>query len=166
MEANSTSSTAWKVSRRFLEFDALSSALRTHALCADLPPLPSKALFNSADTIAARRPQLDAFLSAICKKPALLSHGCVRAFLNLKVQPGGNVQHLNIEHIAVWVHPAPSPVARVMLVHGLGEHSGLFYTSSLIPDMIAANVEVVRFDLRGHGASHGERMYARCSFPQ
>ena len=33
------------------------------------------------------------------------------------------------------------------------------YTGHFIPDVIAANVEVVRFDLRGHGASHGERMY-------
>ena len=93
---------------------------------AELPPLPPKSLFNPADVIAARRPQLDAFLSAICKKPALLSHGCVRAFLNLKVQPGGNVRHLNIDHLAVWVHPAPSPIARLVIVHGLGEHSGRY----------------------------------------
>jgi alpha-beta hydrolase superfamily lysophospholipase len=96
--------------------------------------------------------------------------------LILDSQPVGDVLHLNIAHIAVWVHHAPAPVARLMLVHGLGEHrfpcrnsihniqpliiddSGLFYPAHFIPDMIAANVEVVRFDLRGHGASHGERM--------
>lgn len=159
VESNSESTAAWKVSRRFREFDALSAALRTHASCADLPLLPPKTMFNSSDVIAARRPQLDAFLSAICRKPALLSHGCVRAFLNLKVKPDGNVRHFNIEQIAVWVHHTPSPaVARLMLVHGLGEHSGV-YTDHFIPAMTAANVEVVRFDLRGHGASHGERMY-------
>jgi hypothetical protein len=67
VEANSESTTAWKVSRRFREFDSLSAALRTHASCADLPLLPPKTLFNSSDVIAARRPQLDAFLSAICR---------------------------------------------------------------------------------------------------
>jgi hypothetical protein len=86
VEANSASTVAWKISRRFREFDALSSALRTHASGADLPALPPKTFFNSPSVIASRRPELDAFLAAICKKPALLSHGCVRAFLNLKVQ--------------------------------------------------------------------------------
>jgi hypothetical protein len=148
VEANTESNTAWKISHRFSEFDALHSALKSHAIGAQLPPLPPKTFFNSADVIASRRPQLDLFLAAICKRPALLSHGCVRAFLNLMVQPGGNVRHLNIDHIAVWVHPSPSPVARLLLVHGLGEHSGV-YVSQFIRDMVASNVEVVRFDLRG-----------------
>ena len=68
-----------------------------------------------------------------------------------QVQPGGNVRHLSIDHVAgsfsrafshtithvrspqlsssfsfcsaaVWVHPAPSPTARLLLLHGLGEH--------------------------------------------
>jgi hypothetical protein len=95
VEASAPFATAWKISRRFREFDALSSALRTHASGANLPPLPSKTLFNSPDVIAARRPQLDALLSAVCKQPSLLSHGCVRAFLNLKVQVWGLVLGVN-----------------------------------------------------------------------
>ena len=68
-----------------------------------------------------------------------------------QVQPGGNVRHLSIDHVAgsfsrafshaithlrspqpsssfsfysaaVWVHPASSPTARLLLLHGLGEH--------------------------------------------
>ena len=49
------------------------------------------------------------------------------------------------------------PKAYVLLVHGLGEHSGRYED---VGDSLAARgYGVVGFDLRGHGASHGRRVH-------
>jgi len=53
-----------------------------------------------------------------------------------------------------WSHP--EPVARLLLVHGLGEHSGRYeHVGEFFVDH---GYEVFAFDLRGHGASGGDRL--------
>ncbi|WP_335965291.1 lysophospholipase [Galbibacter sp. PAP.153] len=49
-----------------------------------------------------------------------------------------------------------SPKSAVILVHGMGEHSGR-YTSSLIPELVHAGYAVFSFDHFGHGHSEGKR---------
>ena len=44
----------------------------------------------------------------------------------------------------------------VVLVHGMGEHSGR-YTDSLIPTLLEASLAVVSYDNVGHGKSGGKR---------
>jgi alpha-beta hydrolase superfamily lysophospholipase len=43
----------------------------------------------------------------------------------------------------------------VVLCHGVAEHSGRY--TRLVEHLIAAGVSTLRFDLRGHGASSGQR---------
>lgn len=62
-----------------------------------------------------------------------------------------------IGQIAVWLEPTPSPQARVLLVHGLGEHSERHRPT--INHLVQHGIEVVRFDLRGHGRSQGARQW-------
>lgn len=52
-------------------------------------------------------------------------------------------------------HPETAPVARMVIVHGFGEHSGRYgnLVSSLVPHGYALD----GFDLRGHGKSPGQR---------
>ncbi len=48
------------------------------------------------------------------------------------------------------------PRARMLLIHGLGEHSGRY---EHVGDFFATRgIDVTAFDLRGHGASGGERI--------
>lgn len=51
--------------------------------------------------------------------------------------------------------PAPTPRARMLLVHGLGEHSGRY--AALAHDLNAQGISVRGFDHRGHGRSQGKR---------
>ena len=51
--------------------------------------------------------------------------------------------------------PAAQPRARMLLVHGLGEHSGRY--AALASDLNALGISVRAFDLRGHGRSSGKR---------
>lgn len=51
--------------------------------------------------------------------------------------------------------PAETPRARLLLVHGLGEHCGRY--AKLAADLNAAGVSVRSFDHRGHGLSEGKR---------
>lgn len=53
----------------------------------------------------------------------------------------------------VW--EAPEPVRVLMLVHGLGEHSGRY--DAFAQAVAAAGTSVFSFDLRGHGHSPGPR---------
>ena len=56
-------------------------------------------------------------------------------------------------HLNDW--PAAQPRARMLLVHGLGEHSGRYAT--LAGDLNALGISVRAFDHRGHGRSQGKR---------
>lgn len=56
-------------------------------------------------------------------------------------------------HLHDW--PAPQPHARLLLVHGLGEHSGRY--AALAGDLNAQGISVRAFDHRGHGRSQGKR---------
>jgi alpha-beta hydrolase superfamily lysophospholipase len=69
--------------------------------------------------------------------------------------PGADGTPLNVRR---W-EPAAEPWARVLLLHGIGEHSGRYQrTGKLLSD---AGLEVEAFDLRGHGLSGGRRVYVR-----
>jgi alpha-beta hydrolase superfamily lysophospholipase len=56
-------------------------------------------------------------------------------------------------HLNDW--PASQPRARLLLVHGLGEHSGRYAT--LASELNALGISVRAFDHRGHGRSQGKR---------
>jgi acylglycerol lipase len=49
--------------------------------------------------------------------------------------------------------------ARVLIVHGIGEHSGRYERTGRL--MAEAGLDVQAFDLRGHGLSGGRRVYVR-----
>lgn len=55
-----------------------------------------------------------------------------------------------------WL-PLQSPKAVVILVHGLGSHSGQF--DSLVNSLVPLGYGLYGFDLRGHGRSPGRRGY-------
>jgi alpha-beta hydrolase superfamily lysophospholipase len=56
-------------------------------------------------------------------------------------------------HLIDW--PAAQPHARMLIVHGLGEHSGRY--AALAADLNALGISVRAFDHRGHGRSQGKR---------
>ena len=58
--------------------------------------------------------------------------------------------------LAVWHHPAPG-TQRVILCHGTNEHSGRH--GNHIRFFADCDVELVRFDFRGHGHSDGDRQW-------
>jgi acylglycerol lipase len=69
--------------------------------------------------------------------------------------PGADGTPLHVRH---WA-PAGDPWARVLILHGIGEHSGRYQrTGSLLAE---AGLDVEAFDLRGHGLSGGRRVYVR-----
>lgn len=53
--------------------------------------------------------------------------------------------------------PAGDPWACVLIVHGIGEHSGRYERTARL--MSEAGLDVHAFDLRGHGHSGGRRVY-------
>ena len=60
--------------------------------------------------------------------------------------------------LAVWIEkPSDPPKARVLLVHGMSEHSGRHRNT--VAALLAAGYLVVRFDLRGAGKSGGRRQW-------
>jgi acylglycerol lipase len=61
-------------------------------------------------------------------------------------------------HVRLWPS-AGKPWARVLLVHGIGEHSGRYERTGRL--LSGAGLEVQAFDLRGHGLSGGRRVYVR-----
>lgn len=64
----------------------------------------------------------------------------------------------SVGNLAVWHHPtAGRPIARVLLVHGISEHSGRHLPT--VQALVAKNIEVVRLDLRGAGQSGGRRQW-------
>ena len=56
-------------------------------------------------------------------------------------------------HVNDW--PTAQPRARVLVVHGLGEHGGRY--AALARDLTAQGISVRVFDHRGHGRSQGKR---------
>jgi acylglycerol lipase len=69
------------------------------------------------------------------------------------------MEPMSLGHLAVWRHTPSngSPKARVLLIHGICEHSGRHLPT--VETLSAAGMEVVRFDLRGSGASGGRRQF-------
>ena len=59
-------------------------------------------------------------------------------------------------HVRHWM-PTRPPWARVLIVHGIGEHSGRYERTGRL--MVEAGLDVHAFDLRGHGLSGGRRVY-------
>lgn len=59
-------------------------------------------------------------------------------------------------HVRYWP-PSGKPWARILIVHGIGEHSGRYERSGRL--MAEAGLDVHAFDLRGHGLSGGRRVY-------
>lgn len=61
--------------------------------------------------------------------------------------------------LAVWNHPAKSGAAkaRVLLVHGISEHSGRHLNT--VDCLAARGFDVIRFDLRGSGQSGGRKQW-------
>jgi len=65
---------------------------------------------------------------------------------------------LSIGPLAAWLHePAKKATCRLLLIHGLGEHSGRHLNT--VNFLVSQGIEVVRFDLRGGGNSGGERQW-------
>ncbi|HEX7592013.1 MAG TPA: alpha/beta hydrolase [Candidatus Limnocylindrales bacterium] len=61
-------------------------------------------------------------------------------------------------YVRIW--PAVGePWATVLMVHGIGEHSGRYDRTGRL--LAQAGLEVQSFDLRGHGLSGGRRVYVR-----
>src|SRR4051794_39270056 len=59
------------------------------------------------------------------------------------------------DRLARWWTPAGPPVAGLALVHGINEHSGRY---EHVGDGLAARgIDVLAFDLPGHGRSGGRR---------
>jgi alpha-beta hydrolase superfamily lysophospholipase len=69
--------------------------------------------------------------------------------------PGADGTPLHLRH---WL-PGGEPWATVLVVHGIGEHSGRYRRTGRI--MAEAGLDVYAFDLRGHGLSGGRRVYVR-----
>ncbi len=59
--------------------------------------------------------------------------------------------------LTVWNHSVPEARARVLLIHGLSEHSGRHLNT--INWLNENRMDVVRFDLRGAGKSGGRRQW-------
>lgn len=55
--------------------------------------------------------------------------------------------------------PSVPPRAILVIIHGLGGHSGLF--NNIIDHLVAENYGVFAYDLRGHGRSQGQRGYIK-----
>ena len=61
-------------------------------------------------------------------------------------------------HVREWV-ASGEPWADLLIVHGIGEHSGRYERTGRL--LAAAGIHVQAFDLRGHGLSGGRRVYVR-----
>jgi acylglycerol lipase len=69
--------------------------------------------------------------------------------------------YTSIEHHTVYFQhwtPDQTPIARVLLVHGLGEHSGRY--AHVGEYFTKAGIALTGFDLLGHGKTDGQRGHA------
>lgn len=65
---------------------------------------------------------------------------------------------IHLDHLAVWrIVPQETPRARVLIVHGICEHSKRHQNT--VDALVLGDYEVIRFDLRGAGESGGERQW-------
>jgi alpha-beta hydrolase superfamily lysophospholipase len=55
-----------------------------------------------------------------------------------------------------WLPPVP-PHAILLIIHGLGGHSGLF--ANIVNHLLPQNYGIYAYDLRGHGRSSGQQGY-------
>jgi alpha-beta hydrolase superfamily lysophospholipase len=69
--------------------------------------------------------------------------------------PGADGTPLHVRH---W-EPAGEPWATVLILHGIGEHSGRYERTGRL--LAEAGLDVHAFDIRGHGLSGGRRVYVR-----
>ncbi len=67
------------------------------------------------------------------------------------------METITLESLAVWNHTISNPRARVLIIHGLSEHSGRHINT--IEWLNQNQIEVIRFDLRGSGKSGGRRQW-------
>ncbi|MBI3295171.1 MAG: lysophospholipase [Deltaproteobacteria bacterium] len=67
------------------------------------------------------------------------------------------MDYFNVGKLAVWHHETARPKGRIILTHGICEHSGRHLNT--VNAFTAAGYEVVRFDLRGAGRSGGPPQY-------
>lgn len=99
--------------------------------------------------------------------PALFSSSAGPAKARAEAQAEGNVLWQegwfegvgNVKlYYQSWAPALPVlPRASVVLVHGLGSHSALFWP--MVQHLLDENYSVYTFDLRGHGRSQGQRGY-------
>ena len=68
-------------------------------------------------------------------------------------------QHPTADGTALFTRhwAAAAPWATMLLVHGLGEHSGRYEQTGA--DLAAVGIDIHSFDLRGHGETAGARAY-------
>ncbi len=67
-------------------------------------------------------------------------------------------QSISIGPLRAWRHEAGAkPRGRIVLVHGLGEHSGRHANTTDF--LVSKGFEILRFDQRGCGASEGKRQW-------
>ncbi len=59
--------------------------------------------------------------------------------------------------IATYHHPRTQPKARVVIVHGFGEHASRY--AEVASALVAAGYDALAYDHRGHGNSTGARAY-------
>jgi alpha-beta hydrolase superfamily lysophospholipase len=72
--------------------------------------------------------------------------------------PTNNVEVSHLGPLKVWRHKTVhSPLSRVIIVHGMGEHSARHLNT--VQFLLEKGFEVIRFDLRGSGESGGPRQY-------
>lgn len=67
------------------------------------------------------------------------------------------IEPITLGSLAVWQHPISNPKARVLVIHGLNEHSGRHLHT--INWLNQNQFDVIRFDLRGAGKSGGKRQW-------
>lgn len=64
----------------------------------------------------------------------------------------------HIGQLSAWQHvPTGEPLCRILLIHGISEHSGRHRKT--VDFLVRSGIEVVRFDLRGAGLSGGPRQF-------
>ena len=71
---------------------------------------------------------------------------------------GGPATDRTVLYVRHWPPPG-QPWTRVLIVHGIGEHSGRYERTGRL--LSEAGLDVSAFDLRGHGLSGGRRVYVR-----